>query len=101
MVGPTFDPRLAIHGQEYSPTHIPDVVVLYHSNDGKHLLGDTKVINPFTSRFKTQERVARAAAVAVANTGESMKELVIGRKAISKPPGTNKRLPARSMREVK
>ena len=86
---------------EYSPTHIPDVGVLYHSNDGKHLLGDTKVVNPFTSRFKTQERIARAAAVAFANTGESMKELVIGRKAISKPPGTNKRLPARSMREVK
>ena len=76
---------------EYSPTHIPGVGVLYHSNDGKHLLGDTKVVNPFTSRFKTQERVARAAAVAFANTGESMKELVIGRKAISKPPGTNKR----------
>ena len=49
---------------EYSPTHIPNVGVLYHSNDGKHLLGDTKVVNPFTSRFKTQERIARAAAVA-------------------------------------
>ena len=52
---------------EYSPTHIPDVGVLYHSNDGKHLLGDTKVINPFTSAFKTQVHVARAAAVAFAN----------------------------------
>ena len=31
---------------EYSPTHIPDVGVLYHSNDGKHLLGDTKVVTP-------------------------------------------------------
>ena len=76
---------------EYSPTHIPDVGVLYHSNDGKHLLGDTKVVNPFTSAFKTQVHIARAAAVAFANTGESMKELVLGRKAISKPPGTNKR----------
>ena len=76
---------------EYSPTHIPDVGVLYHSNDGKHLLGDTKVVNPFTSRFKTQALIDRAAAVAFANTGESMKELVLGRKAISKPPGTNKR----------
>ena len=76
---------------EYSPTHIPDVGVLYHSNDGKHLLGDTKVVNPFTSRFKTQERIAPAAVVAFANTGESMKELVIGRKAISKPLGTDKR----------
>ena len=76
---------------EYSPTHIPDVGVLYHSNDGKHLLGDTKVVNPFTTAFKTQVHIARAAAVAFANTGESMKELVLGRKAISTPPGTNKR----------
>ena len=67
---------------EYSPTHIPDVGALYHSNDGKHLLGDTKVVNPFTSRFKTQVHIDRAAAVAFANTGESMKELVIGRKAM-------------------
>ena len=35
--------------------------------------------------------IARAAVVAFANTGESMKELVLSRKAISKPPGTNKR----------
>ena len=65
--------------------------MLYHSNDDKHILGDTKVVNPFTSAFKTQVHIARAAEVAFANTVESMKELVLGRKAISKPPGTNKR----------
>ena len=52
---------------EYSSTHIPDVGVLYHSNSGKHLLGDTKVVSPFTSKFKSQERLERAAAVAFAN----------------------------------
>ena len=52
---------------EYSPTHIPDVGGLYHSNSGKHLLGDTKVVSPFTSKFKLQEHLERAAAVAFAN----------------------------------
>ena len=50
---------------------------------------------------KTQVHIARAAAVAFANTGESMKELVLGRKAISKPPGLINALTARGTMAVR
>ena len=62
--------------QDYSPTYTPDIGVLYHSNDGKHLLGDVKVVSPFVTSFESVEAKARAAVVGFANTGEHLKEKV-------------------------
>ena len=53
------------------------------------MLGDTKVVSPFCTSYKSQVQVARAAAVAFANTvtEEKYTEIVLGREAIENPPG--------------
>ena len=84
------DPQDGSH-MEYSNTHIPDVGVLFHANDGTHIIGDVKVVSPFTTLYSSVVAKARAAVLAFANTGEHYKEQIFGRLGIELPTGTTSR----------
>ena len=83
------DPSDGSH-MDYSPTHIPDVGVLFGSASGKHTLGDVKVVSPFTTSLSKQD-TPRGAAIAFAHTEEPMKEKILGRPAFARPANSTGR----------
>ena len=73
----------------FSPGKVPDVTVFDKSPEGLHIVIDTKVVNEIIASTPLCD-IPRGTCVALANTGERMSELVRGRPAIDRPPGTTR-----------